>query len=251
MLPVERQNRLIALLRERETATTEELARLLKVSVMTVRRDLEQCQREGRLQRCHGGATIQARNVLEAAYDMKLGQSMEVKRRMAQKAVGFVLPGMTVYLDAGTSTYCLAELLPNLPDLTVITNDLKIATRLLPTPVKVVLLGGQLQKSTGSMLGAETIRQMQGLHAAIAFLGAASIDDQMITCTPTEEKVQLKRQIHRIAHASYLLADASKFHSYALYQVDAVSQYTGLITDAPLTEGERRLLGKSCKLYTV
>lgn len=251
MLPVERQNQLIALLRERETATTEELARLLKVSVMTVRRDLEQCQREGRLRRCHGGATIQTRNVLEAAYDLKLGQSIEVKRRLAKKAAELVLPGMTVYLDAGTTTYCLAELLGDLPDITVITNDLKIATRLLPTQAEVVLLGGQLQKSTGSMLGAETIRQMQGLHAAIAFLGAASIDEQLVTCTPTEDKVLLKRQIHRIAHAAYLLADASKFHSCALYQVDPVSRYTGLITDAQLTESERRRLGKACRLMVI
>ncbi|MGM9521361.1 MAG: DeoR/GlpR family DNA-binding transcription regulator [Oscillospiraceae bacterium] len=248
MLPVERRSKLLALLQERKTATTEELARLLDVSEMTVRRDLEQCQREGKLQRCHGGATINMRNVVEAAYEQKLGASIEVKRRLAKRAAQFVSPGMTVYLDAGTTTYCLAEELVDIEELTVITNDLKIAQRLLPTPVEVVVLGGRLQKRTGSMLGGETVRQMKGLRATVAFTGAASIDEHFMTYTPTQEKVFLKQEIHRIARTRYLITDASKFHSFALYCVDSLSDYDGVITDAVFSESEKRLLGKKTRL---
>lgn len=231
-------------MREKKSATTEELAQLLQVSEMTVRRDLEQCQREGLLQRCHGGATITMRNVVEDAYDKKLEQGMEVKRRIAEKAAELVAPGMTVYLDAGTTTYCLAELLADRENLTVITNDLKIALRLQPTPVEVVVLGGRVQKRTGSMLGGETIRQMNGMRATVAFSGAASVDERFLTYTPTYEKVLLKQEIHRVAQTCYLLVDSSKFHSFALYRVDSLSDYDGVITDAVLSEGERRMLGK-------
>lgn len=248
MLPAERRNQIVALLREKKTVTTEELARLLNVSEMTVRRDLAQCQQEGLLQRCHGGATIGMTNVVEAAYDRKLERDMEVKRQLAETAAGLISPGMTVYLDAGTTTYCLAEALSGMEGITVITNDLKIALRLLHTPVEVVVLGGYVQKRTGSMLGGETIRQMKSMRASVAFAGAASIDGQLMTYTPTQEKVLLKREIHNIAQKCYLIADASKFHSIALYQVDALSEYDGVITNAVLLESELRLLGKKTKL---
>lgn len=250
MLPVERRERLIALLQERKTATTEELATALGVSVMTVRRDLELCQKDGRIQRCHGGAVISQKTVLEASYDQKMTAGRERKKILAQLAARLVEPGMTVYLDAGTTTYSIAEELASIEKLTIITNDLKIALRMLSTSAETVVLGGKVQQRTGSMIGGTTLEQMSGLRASIAFVGAASIDENMATLTPTQEKVALKRSIRRIAQQSYLVADASKFHSSALYFVDNLMDYDGVITDAILTEEERRLLGKKTRLIT-
>lgn len=250
MLPVERRERLIALLQERKTATTEELATALGVSVMTVRRDLELCQKSGRIQRCHGGAVISQKTVLEASYDQKMTAGRDRKKVLAKLAAQLVEPGMTVYLDAGTSTYSIAEELASMDDLTIITNDLKIALRMLSTSAETVVLGGKVQQRTGSMIGGTTLDQMAGLRASIAFVGAASIDEKMATLTPTQEKVALKRSIRKIAQQSYLVADASKFHSSALYFVDNLMDYDGVITDAILSDEERRLLGKKTRLIT-
>lgn len=250
MLPVERRERLIALLQERKTATTEELATALGVSVMTVRRDLELCQKSGRIQRCHGGAVISQKTVLEASYDQKMTAGRDRKKVLAKLAAQLVEPGMTVYLDAGTSTYSIAEELASIDNLTIITNDLKIALRMLSTSAETVVLGGKVQQRTGSMIGGTTLDQMAGLRASIAFVGAASIDEKMATLTPTQEKVALKRSIRKIAQQSYLVADASKFHSSALYFVDNLMDYDGVITDAILSDEERRLLGKKTRLIT-
>ena len=246
MLPLERRERLVALLQERKTATTEELAAELDVSIMTVRRDLELCQREGRIQRCHGGAIISQKTVLEAPYDQKMTTGRERKKVLAKLAAKLVEPGMTVYLDAGTTTYSLAAM----EKLTIITNDLKIALRMLSSPAEVVVLGGKVQKRTGSMIGDTALEQMSELRATIAFVGAASIDEKLAALTPTQDKVALKRSIRSIAQKSYLIADASKFHSSALYCVDHLMDYDGVITDAIFTESERRLLGKKTRLIT-
>ena len=69
MLPAERREKMISLLKEQKIATTEKLAEALNVSCKTVRRDQAICQQEGRVQRCHGGAIISRRTVLEASYD--------------------------------------------------------------------------------------------------------------------------------------------------------------------------------------
>lgn len=250
MLPVERRERLLTLLQERKSASTEELAAVLEVSVMTVRRDLELFQKEGRIQRCHGGAVISQRSVQEAPYDQKMTVGRERKAVLAKLAAQLVEPGMTVYLDAGTTTYLLAEELSQIERLTIITNDLKIALRLLSSPADGVVLGGKVQKRTGSMIGGSTIEQMSSLRASIAFVGAASIDEHFATLTPTQEKVALKRSIRSIARKSYLIVDASKFHSSALYFVDHLSDYDGVITDAIFTDSEQRLLGKKTRLIT-
>lgn len=248
MLPLEREERILELLETQKSATTEELARLLGVSEMTIRRDLERCQREGKLQRCHGGATLVHKTVLEVDYGQKMAESLEIKRALAKAAASLVKPGMTVYLDAGTTTYCLAQEIMNIPGLTVITNDLKIALLLQDSPVEVVTLGGKLQKRTGSLLGEATQSQLKQLRATIAFVGAASIDDNMETLTPTEEKVLLKQTIRRISQYCYLIADASKFHSFALYSIAPLSTFDGIITDAVFDETQQLLIGKKTLL---
>lgn len=240
----------MALMEAKETATTEELTHFLKVSEMTVRRDLDYFQRGGKLQRCHGGAALVQRTVGEAAYEQKMAKDMEAKRRLADIAASLVKPGMTVYLDAGTTTYCLAEAIAQMEGLTVITNDLKIALRLLASPAEIVVLGGQVQKGTGSMLGDVALEQLGQLRPAIAFLGSASIDVRLYNLTPTQEKAFLKQAVRSVAQSCYLIADASKFHSSALYAIDSLSVYDGVITDAVLSESEKRLLGKRTRLMT-
>ena len=142
------------------------------------------------------------------------------------------------------------EELAEIEKLTVITNDLKIALRMTDSAAEVVVLGGRVQKRTGSMIGGTTLEQMAGLRATVAFVGAASIDERLTAMTPTQEKVLLKRSIRSIAQKSYLITDASKFHSAALYCVDHLMDYDGVITDAVFTESERRLLGKRTRLIT-
>lgn len=244
MLPLEREQRILEILDAQKTVSTEELSHLLGVSEMTVRRDLERCHREGKLQRCHGGASVVPKTVMETDYGLKIAKRMDVKRELAKAAAALVKPGMTVYLDAGTSTYCLAQEICLIPDLTVITNDLKIALLLQGSEAEVIVLGGKLQKRTGSMLGGSALQQLQSLRATIAFIGAASIDDQLETLTPTEEKVSLKQTIRSISQYCYLIADASKFSSFALYAIAPLSSFDGVITDAAFTEAQKQIIGK-------
>lgn len=251
MLPIERRNKLMQVLREKGAAKTEELASLLQVSEMTVRRDLAYCEKIGLLQRCHGGAKINRQTILEVAYEQKMTSGIDIKRKIAKAAAALVRPGMTVYLDAGTTTFCIAEELAQLDPLTVITNDLKIALRLLDAPAELIVLGGSVQKRTGSMLGSETIRQLRELRASIAFIGAASIDGQLYTLTPTGEKVALKRSIHSIAQTCYLVSDASKFQKSSLHVIDHLSDFDGIITNAVFSEQEKKMLGKKNRLLSV
>ncbi len=252
MLAAQRRSAIISLIRERKSVTVEELAQQFHVSEMTIRRDLAVCEGGSEISRCHGGAMLKSDLVHEAEYEKKLASNLKAKQRLAAYCAGLVPAHSSVYLDADTTTLCIAEALLAVPGLTIVTNDLKIGLALTPYQGEVIVLGGRVQKSTGSMLGPMTQESLQGIRVNMAFVGAASIGEQYDAFTPTQEKVFLKRVLHSVAEQCYLVADQSKFHSQALYKIDHLSQYTGVITDAAFTEGEqKRLALRGIRMITV
>ena len=240
MLAAQRRANIISLVQEKHSVTVEDLAKAFQVSEMTIRRDLAECERYSNIRRCHGGAVLKGELKSEAEYDKKLASNLEPKRRLASYCATLVSPGMSVYLDAGTTTYCIAEALCDVPDLTIVTNDLKIGLLLQKSEANVIMLGGQMQKSTGSMIGNMTLAALKELRVSVAFVGAACISDGYEAFTPTQEKAYLKRAIHTIAETCYLVTDMSKFHCQALYKIDQLSDYAAVITDAAFTETERK-----------
>ena len=58
MLAQQRHNAIVAKVQEKGTVQVQDLAGLLNVSAMTIRRDLAELEEQGLLSRVHGGATI-------------------------------------------------------------------------------------------------------------------------------------------------------------------------------------------------
>lgn len=238
MLAAERHLKIIEIIGKSGAVQVEELAKLLDVSLMTIRRDLEKLKQEGRIDRCHGGAVIKR----EVPYTEKQVLETEEKRRIAEQCVNLVKKGNVVFLDAGTTTYEVAKLIKDTPNLTVITNDIEIARLLLNSTVNLLICGGTVQKSTGSMVGALANQMMENIRLDVAFMGAQSIDEQFNVMTPTLDKAVMKQTICRNSKEKYLLVDRSKFGRQALIKVNDLSGYTAFITNKKFTaEEEKRL----------
>jgi DeoR/GlpR family transcriptional regulator of sugar metabolism len=102
-----------------------ELASSLDVSEMTVRRDIARLEQEGRLRRVHGGITTLPREALSpSAFGDRAADMQLPKQWIAQEAIRLLEHGATVGLDAGTTTYEIALILPELLNLTVATHSL-------------------------------------------------------------------------------------------------------------------------------
>jgi DeoR/GlpR family transcriptional regulator of sugar metabolism len=238
MLAPERQQKIINLISETGSVQVDELARVMDVSLMTIRRDLEKLRQDGRIDRCHGGAVIKR----EVPYIEKRNREIGEKQKIAEKCIEFIKKGNAVYLDAGTTTYEIAKLVKDIPTLTVITNDLEIAELLMHTNQNLIICGGSVQKSTGSLVGALANQMMENMRMDIAFLGAMSIDDEYNVLTPTMDKAVLKRTICKNAREKYLVVDSSKFGRQALIKINHLSDYTGVVTNKKFsTEEERKI----------
>jgi len=240
MLPEERYQKIINIIKNKGAVRVDELAKELDVSLMTVRRDLEKLKNEGILERCHGGAILKK----EVSYKEKKTLQIEEKMKIAQRCAKMVRKGDTVFLDAGTTTYEIAKLIYTIPSITVITNDIEIARFLIDTDVHLILCGGTVQKSTGSMVGEFAVQMMEDIRTEIAFIGAASIDNEFNVLTPTFNKAVFKRTVCKYANRSYLAVDSSKFGRKALLKVNHLSDYTGVVTDKIFNGKEKEIIEK-------
>lgn len=239
MLAAERMAQIMEILNEQRSVKVEELAQQFGVSEMTIRRDLEKCRRAGVINRCHGGAIRKEENTSEVDYADKRSLHLEEKRKLATFCATLVQPGDSVYLDAGTTVFEIARLIRRIQGVTAVTNDLEIALLLSRSDVEVHVLGGAVQKSTVSMLGEISTRAVEQMSPSIAFVGAASINDNLEVMTPTMEKAFLKRTVAQRANQCYLVVDASKFHRQALYKINHLSEYSGVVTTKDFTALEQ------------
>lgn len=248
MLMAERQLKILGMIQDNGSVQVEELAKELVVSPMTIRRDLEKLQKEGLVERCHGGAVSKK----EVNYAVKSIRNHEQKVRIAKKAAEFIREGTTVFLDAGTTTYEIAALILELGDMTVVTNDLEIARLLKNSKTELFFCGGYIMKETGSTVGYYATQMMENFRFDTGFFGAAAIDEEFHVLTPTIDKAFLKRQLAHQSRQSFLVADDSKFNRQGLNLINRLADYTGVITDHNFRESEKAALrNEGARIITV
>ncbi len=122
MLVTERRERILALTRDRGTASIGELAATLQVSEMTVRRDVDQLAEEGAVERIRGGVRARGLQRLVPA-----PAASAERRAIVAAAAGLVEPGMAVGISGGPTALALARELVRVPELTVVTNALPVS----------------------------------------------------------------------------------------------------------------------------
>jgi len=240
MLMAERQLKILNMIQHNGSVQVDELAEVLQVSTMTIRRDLEKLQQEGVIERCHGGAVSKT----EVSYADKRVKKHDEKERIAAKAMEFIREGDVVYLDAGTTTYEIARRIMHIENMTVVTNDLEIALLMKNSKAELILCGGNVQKSTGSTYGYYATQMMGDFRFDIGFFGAAAIDEEFQVLTPTTDKAFLKRLLVRQSQRSFLTVDGSKFNQQGMNRINSLADYTAVITDYNFNENKKKLIKK-------
>lgn len=237
MLKLERKNAIIDYLREHETASVDELAKKLNVSSMTIRRDLQYLEDNNMLTRTFGGAVLNRGLAIEIPYRKKIINHKDEKRRIARYAASLVQDGQIVLLDSGTTSMEIAKLLKSKQNLIIVTPDIKIASYMaFSTDFKVLCTGGIIQNSTGTCLGSDAVRFLEGINVNIGFLASSSVDVQNGISTPTLEKSDMKKQIIKSSDQCILVADRSKFNKKSFVKISNLNEFDEIVTDSDLDE---------------
>jgi DeoR/GlpR family transcriptional regulator of sugar metabolism len=176
MLPTYRRDKILELLQEDGSAKVLDLARLFKVTEVTIRQDLEKLEREGLINREHGGAYIKNVKDQVAAFSIVHQENLDKKEMIATKCLEFIETGDTIILDSGSTTTEVARKLRGRKDLTIITNALNIALLLGAEPgIEVIVTGGEFKPPTLSLTGQKAADFFKGLHVQKLFLATAGI----------------------------------------------------------------------------
>lgn len=236
MKPNERRKWIEKKLIEDKRVKIDTLVSELNISSMTVRRDLDQLEKEGKAIRTHGGATLANPLIVETPFTSKKSKRIEQKKYIAKNAVKFVKDHQTILLDSGTTTLEIARLLRGRKNLTVVTNDIYIAAELIDSPLKVILAGGALQRKVGALSGPQANYFFENIYVDILFLGTPAIDVKFGVTSPSLDKSLTKRLMIKSAEKTWLVADSSKIGKKSFSKVCDLDALNGFITDAQITK---------------
>jgi DeoR/GlpR family transcriptional regulator of sugar metabolism len=226
---------ILAALRHNGAVAVAEIAAQLRVSDMTIRRDLIELERDGHLIRIHGGAVPAAAGVAmdreEPRFEARLAQRRGAKERIAAAAAALCAGHRSIALDVGTTTYLLAEHLAGRPHVKVFTNSLRAAVRLGEGQAEVYVAGGRVRGEELSIGGPAAIGQFGELWFDVAFIGVSGLTSDGLFDYAFEDaalkQLYLKRSALKVA-----LCDASKFQRMSLVLVASLQDVDVLITDA-------------------
>ena len=244
MISEERRARLMKLISERGYVQVTDLVKQFDVSPVTIRRDLETMEKEGLLIRKRGGAIRRSQGVtMELPYIIKQVQNIEIKKRIAEQALGMVEDGFSVILDSGSTTFELAQQLVTKTRLSVVTNDLYIATKLAANPdINLICTGGVARSNVFSLQGAIAETCIRNLRVEITFLGADAIHPDGGIYNVNIDEVSVKHAMIESAPKVVLLVDSSKFEVCGFAKICSLSQIDTVITDDRVSDETREMI---------
>ncbi|QCC46994.1 HTH-type transcriptional regulator GlpR [Halobellus limi] len=210
MLPAERKRRIVELVTAADGRSVEALADELGYSKATIRRDLQELESQGLIERSHGGAVPVTSVGHEQAYGQKEVQNLEAKRAIAERAVEEITEGQVVFFDAGTTTMQVAQNAPKDGSMLAVTNSPRLAVELGKEDNDVKLTGGTLRQRTRSLVGPTAESFLERTNFDLLFLGANAVDVETGLTTPNEEEARVKELMVQRASRVVLVADATK-----------------------------------------
>jgi DeoR/GlpR family transcriptional regulator of sugar metabolism len=218
-----------------------DIAQEFGISDMTVRRDLAELERDGLLERVHGGAVGLTRGPLtviddaEPIFEARSRQNAERKARIAQAAARHVAGRMTIAFDLGTTVLAAANAIVQAgpdPQLRAFSNSLRIGMTMARAGIATYMSGGLIRAEEMSLTGKEAVDGFSRYYFDVALLAASGMTTEgVFDYSPEEVAVKtvfLQRSAERV-----LLMDSTKFRRISTVLIATLPEISTLITDAP------------------
>lgn len=236
MLVAERREKIKELVKRQRIVKVNEMASLFQVTEETIRRDLENLEKEGYLKRSHGGAIFVDKDKKEQPFLERKVTNVKEKQYIANIAVGHIEENDTIILDASSTAWYMSKILPDIP-MKVLTNSLKVTTELADkVNIEVILIGGTLLKESLSFIGHNALEMLEKYNATKAFISFKGVDLESGLTESNEQQALLKRKMLNISQKRYILVDQSKFNKKAFIKVEDFKAADAIISDGPLLE---------------
>jgi DeoR/GlpR family transcriptional regulator of sugar metabolism len=236
MLNSEREEKILSILGEKNACTVYELSEKLYVSESTIRRDLTSMEHRGLVTRTFGGVILKSGPSIEdTSFFLREKENLQEKRALVKEASAYIQSNSAIFIDSSTTCLQIVSLLNDFKNLLIITNGIMIANEIVAkTKHKVILLGGEIQPSTNSVLGTRAEEMLKCYHANLAILSTYNADPLFGFSEQTENQSFLKKIMIANAEKSIMLVAAEKVGKKALSKTCDVSDIDIVISEQEL-----------------
>ncbi len=233
LIAAERRRRIYDLALRRGAVSVSELAAALRVAENTIRNDLDALEREGKLQRSHGGAVLKDQGRPAPPYqEMRVSHLVE-KSWIGQAAARFLPDTGSVFINSGSTAYQLALNIREGMGFQVTTNSPEIAILIASnTSVPVDLLGGRMLRDSLETDGSLSEDPLESLYWDVVFYGMTAIDAEHGITSTSLQAAKLDRRILSHGRRVVGLCDSSKFGLYASVKVGPLTLLDVMVTDS-------------------
>jgi DeoR family glycerol-3-phosphate regulon repressor len=226
-----RQQQILALTRQTGNVQVDDLAVRFDVTPQTIRKDLNELCDGRLLARIHGGAMLSS-GVENVAYEARRQMAAREKVVIGKRAAQLIPNHCSLFINIGTTTEEVARALVHHEGLLVITNNIHVATILMPCPkIDVILAGGTLRKSDGGIVGEAAVDFITQFKVDYAVIGASAIDDDGALLDFDYHEVRVAKAIMSNARQIILVSDAMKFERSAPVRLGHLSELDVFVTD--------------------
>ncbi|KQT46360.1 hypothetical protein ASG43_12125 [Aureimonas sp. Leaf454] len=231
MLPVERKQRIRDIVLRDRRVVVAELSQQFGVTDETVRRDLQALEREGLIERTHGGAIARDVEIEDLPYPVRQGINLPAKRRIALSARRLIKDGDAVMIDSSSTAFQLLPHLREHKDLTLITNSVRILGEPALVDHTIMSVGGELRQQSMTFVGPLAVQALGRFNADIAFISAKAISMTSGLMDASVADAEIKRAFVRHARQVCLLVDGDKFDGVGLISVCDFEPVAIVVTD--------------------
>lgn len=230
MFTEERYNIILQELKTKGIISVTDLVKMLNASESTVRRDLNALDSEGLLKKIHGGAIQIGESASKHDYKVNIRESLNLdeKNEIAKKAASLIEAGDVIYIDAGTTTENLINFI-EADDITVVTNGIVHAKKLLEKGIKTFILGGEIKAITEAIVGSTAVEDLKKYNFTKGFFGTNGVSNKSGYTTPDINEAMVKSQAMKICTEAFVLADRSKLEEVSFITFGEISDATLII----------------------
>lgn len=219
MLKEERYDKILEIVEEKNYVSTNELSKLLYVSLPTIRRDLTELHRRKLILRHFGGAKKISAEHTVSPVDFRKSVNIAEKREICKIAASYVGDNDIIFIDASTTAMQMAEFLSEKKQITVITNGIPLATRLVKAGIKTYATGGEMVENSLAYAGSFSEEFVRKFNIDTAFFSSYGVDESGMIVDTSLPETQLRKAVISQAKKSVFLCDKSKISLAAPYNL--------------------------------
>jgi DeoR/GlpR family transcriptional regulator of sugar metabolism len=246
-IPAQRRYEILEHLDKNQFVRVSFLSERMEVSEATIRRDLEVMEKQGLVERTHGGAILSHQMMIEPDFSTSESAHAHEKECIGAAAARLVESGDTLFINFGTTNAQVAHALRSRSDLenvTVITNNLGVIFQLQNVPqYQLICLGGNFRQLSNSFAGMLTQTSLDGMFATKSFIGVDGISFKFGCTTPVETDAQISRKMIDNTHGKVIIvADHSKWGVVSSYLVTPLESVSTLVSDQSISDEAMKIL---------